>query len=67
MNTAGTFENVGTPGSPQYAGGANKNAIDYIFTNGGVALTVPNGLSVILQDLLALTVLNNGNLGGTTP
>jgi len=67
LNTAGTFENVGTPGSPQYAGGANKNAIDYIFTNGGVALTVPNGLSVILQDLLALTVLNNGNLGGTTP
>jgi hypothetical protein len=67
LNTAGTFENVGTPGSPQYAGGANKNAIDYIFTNGGVALTIPSGLYFILQDLLALAVLGNGNLGGTTP
>jgi hypothetical protein len=66
LNTAGTFENVGTPGSPQYAGGANKNAIDYIFTNNGTALTIPGGLNLILQDLLALTVLNTGNLGGTT-
>jgi hypothetical protein len=66
LNTAGIFQNVGTPGSPQYAGGANKNAIDYIFTNNGVALTIPSGLSTILQDLLALTVLNTGNLGGTT-
>jgi hypothetical protein len=67
LNTAGLFENVGTPGSPQYAGGANKAAIDAIFTNGGIALTIPGGLSFILQDLLALTVLGNGNLGGTTP
>jgi hypothetical protein len=67
LNTSGTFENVGTPGSPQYAGGVNKAAIDNIFTDGGVALTIPDGLSLILQDLLALTVGANGNLTGTRP
>jgi hypothetical protein len=58
LNAAGTFEN---------ASGANKMAIDAIFTNNGAPLTVPGGLTFILQDLLALTVLGNGNLGGTTP
>src|SRR5262249_50541503 len=58
LNTAGTFENVGTPGSAQYAGGANKQAIDFIFTNGGNPLPITDVLlgpqSLILQDLLAL-------------
>jgi hypothetical protein len=58
LNQAGIFEK---------ASGDNKNAIDYIFTNGGNPLTIPGGLNFILQDLLALTILNNGKLGGTTP
>jgi hypothetical protein len=69
LNTAGTFENVGTPGSPQYANGVNKAAIDNIFTDGGVALPIADVLlgpnSLILQDLLALTVGADGNLTGT--
>ena len=47
------------------ATGPNKSAIDYIFTNGGVPLTIPSGLALILQDLRALTVNSKGNLSGT--
>jgi hypothetical protein len=65
LNQGGTFENVGTPGSPQYANGANKAAIDAIFTNNNMPLGIGD-LNLILQDLLALQVLPNGNLGGTT-
>jgi hypothetical protein len=69
LNQAGVFENVGTPGTQQYVKGANKAAIDAIFTNGGVLLDVtnPTDLALILQDLLALTVGNDGNLTGTKP
>jgi hypothetical protein len=59
LNQAGLFEN---------ATGQNQNAIDWIFTNNGVTLdvTIPNQLNFILQDLLALTVVN-GQLTGTNP
>jgi hypothetical protein len=50
LNTAGIFENVGTPGSPQYNGGANKAAIDNIFAS-------PD-MNTILSRLLALKVIN---------
>jgi hypothetical protein len=68
LNQAGIFENVATPGSRQYAGGANIAAIDAIFTNNGAQLDVidPAQLTLIIQDLLALTV-SNGRLTGTTP
>jgi hypothetical protein len=67
LNQAGIFENVATKGSNQYAGGANIAAIDAIFTNNGTQLDVTDStqLSLILQDLLALTV-SNGKLTGTT-
>jgi hypothetical protein len=69
INQAGLFENVGSPSSLKYAGGVNVAAIDAIFTKAGVLLnvTIPSELSLILMDLLALTVGSNGNLTGTTP
>jgi hypothetical protein len=68
LNQQGIFENVATKGSKQYAGGANIAAIDAIFTSGGAELDVtdPNQLTLIINDLLALTVAN-GKLTGTTP
>jgi hypothetical protein len=59
LNQAGTFEN---------ATGASLAAIDAIFTNNQVVLDVtdPDQLSLIIQDLLSLTV-TNGMLTGTTP
>jgi hypothetical protein len=54
LNTSGTFENVGTPGSPQYNGGVNKSAIDNIFAN-------PADMNLILSRLLALTVKFDAN------
>jgi hypothetical protein len=67
LSQAFVFENVSDPTSPKYAGGANIAAINAIFTNGGVALTIPDGLSLILADLASLTVGADGNLTGTTP
>jgi hypothetical protein len=72
---AGQGINFGATGSLNTAGifnpatGANLAAIDAIFTNNHVELDVTNSiqLSIILQDLLALTVNSNGQLTGTTP
>jgi hypothetical protein len=55
--------------------GANKAAIDAIFTNYGQSLEFDltpsgldlGGLNLILPDLAALYVNSNGNLAGTTP
>jgi hypothetical protein len=61
INQNGLFEN---------ASGVNAAAIDAIFTfNNGVLLnvTIASELNLILKDLLALSVGNNGNLTGTTP
>ena len=58
LSQAKVFEN---------AAGANKTAIDNIFTNGGIALMIPDGLSLILADLASLRVGVDGNLTGTTP
>jgi hypothetical protein len=77
---AGGGINFGATGSLNTAGifnpatGDNLKAIDAIFTNGGVELDVTHRnsqgkldqLSLIIQDLLALTV-TNGKLTGTTP
>jgi hypothetical protein len=78
---AGQGINFGATGSLNTAGifnpatGANLAAIDAIFTNNHVELDVTHRdqagqldqLNLILQDLLALTVNNNGQLTGTTP
>ncbi len=56
LNTAGLFENAKPP---------NKAQIDAIFTQGGTALTIDNGLALILADLTALHVGSDGNLTGT--
>jgi hypothetical protein len=69
---AGEDINFGTTGSLNQAGifenatGSNQNAIDWIFTNGGVTLDVtdPAQLILILQDLSNLTV-SGGKLTGT--
>ena len=45
LSQAKVFEN---------AAGANKTAIDNIFANGGIALIIPDGLSLILADLASL-------------
>jgi hypothetical protein len=61
LNTKGLFVN---------ATGANKAAIDAIFTQGGTPLTFDvvingkTGLALILADLTALKVGSNGNLTG---
>jgi hypothetical protein len=64
-----TFENVATPGSPQYAGGANIAAIDAIFTSNGSQLDVtdPTQLSVLRTNLSNLRVDSNGNLTDAPP
>jgi hypothetical protein len=67
LNQTGLFENVGSPTAPKYAGGANKAAIDAIFTKNNVTLTIPADLAAILADLAALTVNAQGNLSGTHP
>jgi hypothetical protein len=54
LNTSGIFENVGTPGSPQYNNGVNKSAIDNIFAN-------PADMNQILSRLLALTVTTDAH------
>jgi hypothetical protein len=50
------------------ASGVNAAAIDAIFTNKGVLLSVtnPSQLDRILDDLLDLTVNKKGNLSGTS-
>jgi hypothetical protein len=67
LNTAGTFENVG-PGDSSPTP-SNANVINWIFTNGGSTLPIADVLlgpqSLILQDLIALTVGSDGNLTGT--
>jgi hypothetical protein len=71
---AGQGINFGSTGSLNQAGifnpatGTSLAAIDAIFTNNNVELDLldPTQLSLILQDLLALTV-TNGKLTGTTP
>jgi hypothetical protein len=71
---AGEDINFGTTGSLSQASvfedakGSNQAAIDAIFTDNGFALDVTNAaqLNLLLQDLLALTVVN-GKLTGTTP
>jgi hypothetical protein len=60
LNTAGTFENVGTFGSSQYHSGDNKSAIDNIFANAG-DLTDLGNLSQIVTRLLALQVKIDAN------
>jgi hypothetical protein len=62
LNQGGIFENVGPGDSSTTA--SNANVIDWIFTDGGTALTIPGGLSKILTDLGNLTV-TNGKLTGT--
>ena len=53
--------------------GVNAAAIDAIFTDGGMALLFDTlalnlaGLDLILDDLLALRVGNDGNLTGPKP
>jgi fibronectin-binding autotransporter adhesin len=54
------YENVG-PAS------ANGTVIAAIFTSGGLDLTIPGGLNLILADLSTLTVGVDGNLTGATP
>jgi hypothetical protein len=54
LNASGIFENVGTPGSPQYNNGVNKSAIDNIFAN-------PADMNQILSRLLALTVTTDAH------
>jgi hypothetical protein len=54
LTTQGTFENVGTPGSSQYHGGDNKNAIDNIFAS-------PTDMNLTLSRLLGLTVKLDAN------
>jgi hypothetical protein len=54
---ASVFNNVGNPGSPQYAGGENLAAIDNIFAG----LTISN-LSTLLTNLNKLHVGSDGNL-----
>jgi hypothetical protein len=51
----------------EHSTGTNKSTIDAIFTDGGTALTIPVGLTLILTDLDALTVGTDGNLTGTKP
>src|SRR5262249_375554 len=58
LNQAGLFENVGSPASPKYDGGANAAAIDALFAH----LTVLSDLDQILHKLLTLIVID-GNLG----
>jgi hypothetical protein len=66
LNQAGIFENVGSTSAAKYRLGVNKAQIDAVFSDQNVALTIPDGLSLILADLLALTVDANGNLTGAT-
>jgi hypothetical protein len=71
---AGEDINFGTTGSLNQSGifenakGSNLAAIDAIFINNNLPLDVtdPTQLNLLIQDLLALTVVN-GKLTGTTP
>ena len=62
LNTAGTFENVATPGSPQYANGANIAAIDAIFAGITDIVLDPTQLATVLTRLQKLRVGGDGNL-----
>ncbi|HZV03930.1 MAG TPA: hypothetical protein VE999_02470 [Gemmataceae bacterium] len=58
LNAAGLFENVGSPSSPKYDNGQNAAVIDAIFGT----LTIPNDLTQLLDNVLALAVGSDGNL-----
>jgi hypothetical protein len=67
LNLAGVFENVGTPGSPQYDNGNNAAVIDAIFSlNLTPPVSVINTLDLqqLVQNLLSLGVGSDGNLTG---
>ena len=63
----GSVGNLGQVKILENAAGLNKAAIDAIFTNGGVALTIPDGLGFLLIDVAGLRVGLDGKLTGTTP
>jgi hypothetical protein len=58
INQRGLFDDVGSPSSPKYDNGQNAAVIDAIFGT----LTIPDDLIQLLDNVLDLTVGNDGNL-----
>jgi hypothetical protein len=63
LNQTGLFDDVGSPSSPKYNNGQNAAVIDSIFGT----FTIPDDLTQLLDNVLALMVGSDGNLTETTP